>query len=124
MSYHGQNDTRFKVFDWARSDQLQTNFPFANLTDYLRSTVAQGSGFQVLLVWNSSYEIGQNQWRNEVLLQNRAANRWALIYRFDYNSTTAEQTSGITGTWGPIVETFRNPYQNTRWSGSSRTGGG
>ncbi len=121
VSYQGQNDTRFKVFDWARPDQWQTNIPFANLTDYLRSTVAHGWGLQVLLAWNSSYEIGQNRWRNEVLLQNRAANRWDLIYRFDYDSTTAEQTTGFTGTWGPIVETFQNPYQNTRWLGFLNT---
>jgi hypothetical protein len=121
VSYQGQNDTRFKVFDWARSDQWQTNIPFANLTDYLRSTVSHGYGFQVLLVWNSSYEIGQNRWRNEVLLHNRAANRWDLIYRFDYDSTTAEQTTGFTGTWGPIVETFQTQYQNTRWLGFINT---
>lgn len=121
VSYQGQNDTRFKVFDWARSDQWQTNIPFANLTDYLRGTVAHGWGLQVLLVWNSAYEIGPGRWRNEVLLQNRAANRWDLIYRFDYDSTTAEQTTGFTGTWGPIVETFQNPYQNTRWLGFLNT---
>jgi hypothetical protein len=121
VSYQGQNDTRFKVFDWARSDQWQTNIPFANLTDYLRSTVSHAYGFQVLLVWNSAYEIGANRWRNEVLLHNRAANRWDLIYRYDYDSTTAEQTTGFTGTWAPIVETFQNPYQNTRWLGFLNT---
>jgi hypothetical protein len=121
VSYQGQNDTRFKVFDWARSDHWQINIPFANLGDYLRSTVAHGWGFQVLLVWNSAYEIGANRWRNEVLLQNRALNRWDLVYRFDYSSTTTEQTSGFTGTWGPIVETFQSSYQNTRWLGFLNT---
>ncbi len=121
VSYQGQNDTRFKVFDWARSDQWQTNIPFANLGDYLRGTASHGWGLQVLLVWNSSYEISENRWRNEVLLHNRVTNGWDLIYRFDYDSTTAEQTSGFTGTWGPIVETFQNPYQNTRWLGFLNT---
>jgi len=121
VSYQGQNDTRFKVFDWARPDQWQTNIPFANLGDYLRGTASHGWGLQVLLVWNSSYEISQNRWRNEVLLHNRVTNGWDLIYRFDYDSTTAEQTSGFTGTWGPIVETFQNPYQNTRWLGFLNT---
>ena len=46
VAYRGQNDTRFKVFDWARSDQWQTNIPFANLTSYLRSTVAHGWGLE------------------------------------------------------------------------------
>ena len=121
VSYHGQNDTRFKVFDWARPDQWQTNIPFANLGSYLRSTVAHGFGFQALLVWNSTFEIGPSRWRNEVLLHNRAANRWDLVYRFDYDSTSAEQTSGWPGSWGPIVETFQNSYQNTRWLGFLNT---
>ena len=121
VSYQGQNDTRFKVFDWARSDQWQTNIPFANLGAYLRSTVAHGWGLQALLVWNSTFEIGQNQWRNEVLLHNRAANRWDLVYRFDYASTSAEQTSGWPGSWGPIVETFQSSYKNTRWLGFLNT---
>ena len=117
VSYQGQNDTRFKVFDWARSDQWQTNIPFANLGDYLRGTASHGWGLQVLLVWNSSYEIAQNRWRNEVLLHNRVTNGWYFIYRFDYDSTTAEQTSGFTGTWGPIVETFQNPVPEHAMAG-------
>jgi hypothetical protein len=121
VSYQGQNDTRFKVFDWARSDHWQTNVSFADLSSYLRSTASHGFGFQALLVWNSSFEIGSNRWRNEVLLHNRAANRWDLIYRYDYDSNPAEQTSGWVGSWGPIVETFQNSYQNTRWLGFLNT---
>ena len=120
VSYQGQNDTRFKVFDWARSDQWQTNIPLADLADYLRSTVAHGTALQVLTVFSLTIEIGPNQWRNEVYLHNRAANSWDLIYQFDYASTNAEQTTGFTGTWGPIVETFQNPYQNTDIHGLSQ----
>jgi hypothetical protein len=36
-------------------------------------------------------------------------------------STTAEQTSGWPGSGGPIVETFQNSYQNTRWRGFLNT---
>ena len=121
VSYQGQNDTRFKVFDWARSDQWQTNIPLADLTDYLRSTVAHGTSLQVLLVFNLTYQIAQNQWRNEVFLHNRVVNGWDLIYQFDYASTIAEQTTGFVGTWGPIVETFQNPYQNTDFLGFVNT---
>jgi hypothetical protein len=121
VSYHAQDIARFKVFDWARSDHWQTDIPFANLTSYLRGTVAHGWGLQTLLVWNQTFEIGQNRWRNEVLLHNRAANRWDLVYRFDYQSTTAEQTSGWVGSWGPIVETFQNSYSNVRWLGFLNT---
>lgn len=121
VSYQGQNDTRFKVFDWARSDQWQTNTPFANLGAYLRSTVSHGFGFQVLLVWNSTYEIAPNRWRNEVLLHNRAANRWDLVYQFDYASNPTDQVTGWPGNWGPIVETFQTSYQNARWLGFLNT---
>jgi hypothetical protein len=121
VSYNGQNNTRFKVFDWARSDNWQTDIPFANLTDYLRGIVSHGWGLQALLVWNQTFEIGSNRWRNEVLLHNRAANRWDLVYRYDYNSTTAVQTSGWVGSWGPIVETFQSSYQNLRWIGFVNT---
>lgn len=121
VSYQGQNDTRFKVFDWARSDHWQTNIPFSNLAAYLRNTVAHGRTLQTLPVWNSTFEIGSNQWRNEVYLQNRAANRWDLIYRFDYASTTAEQTSGWVGSWGPIVETFQASYHGTNLLGFLNT---
>ncbi|AIC71881.1 Uncharacterised protein [Mycobacteroides abscessus subsp. abscessus] len=121
VSYHAQDIARFKVFDWARSDHWQTDIPFANLTSYLRSTSSHGWGLQTLLVWNQSFEIAPNRWRNEVLLHNRAANRWDLVYRFDYQSSTAEQTSGWVGSWGPIVETFQNSYTNTRWLGFLNT---
>jgi len=117
VSYNGQNDTRFKVFDWARTDHWQTDIRFADLTEYLRSTVSHGWGLQALLVWNSTFEIGPGRWRNEVLLHNRSANRWDLIYRYDYGSTTAEQIAGWVGSWGPIVETFQDSYSGTRWLG-------
>jgi hypothetical protein len=56
-------------------------------TPYLGSTVAHGCELQTLLVWNSSVEIGTNQWRNEALLYNRVTDQWELIYRFDYSSS-------------------------------------
>lgn len=121
VSYNGQNDTRFKVFDWARPDQWQTDIRLSDLGAYLRGTVAHGWGLQTLLVWNQSFEIGPGRWRNEVLLHNRAAGRWDLVYRFDYNSTPAEQASGWVGSWGPIVETFQNSYTGTRWLGFLNT---
>jgi hypothetical protein len=117
VAYQGQNDTRFKVFDWARprrrGGHWQVNAAFADLTPYLCSTVAHGCELQTLLVQNSSVEIGTNQWRNEVLLYNQAANQWELIYRFDYPSTTVKQQRGFVGSCGPIVETFQSHYSNT-----------
>src|SRR5439155_3619057 len=76
---------------------------------------------QVLLVWNSTFEISAGRWRNDVYLHNRSANRWDLIYRYDYNSTPAEQVSGWVGSWGPIVETFQDSYSGTNLMGSLNT---
>ena len=80
VAYQGQNDTRFKVFDWARhrprSRRWQVDILFAELTPYLGSTVAHDCELQTLLVWNSSVEIGTNKWRNEVLLRNLATDQW------------------------------------------------
>jgi hypothetical protein len=121
VSYQGQSDTRFKVFDWARPDQWQTNIPFSQLGPYLRNQISHGLPFQILPVWNSTYEIAAGRWRNEVLLYNRAAARWDLIYRFDYNSTPAEQIAGWVGSWGPIVETFQPTYSGTNLMGSLHT---
>ena len=121
VSYQGQNDTRFKVFDWARPDQWQTNIPFANLANYCSRVVAHGKSLQILKVQNSTFEIAPNRWRNEVLMHNRVANRWDLIYRFDYASTTAIQTAGWVGSWGPIVETFQPTYNGTNLMGFLNT---
>ncbi|MCX5045313.1 hypothetical protein OG921_19285 [Aldersonia sp. NBC_00410] len=121
VSYNGQNDTRFKVFDWARTDHWQTDVRFADIGPYLHSAVAHGWGLQTIQVWNSTYEIGAGRWRNEVLLHNRAANRWDLVYRFDYNSNPAEQIAGWVGSWGPIVETFQSSYSGLRWLGFLNT---
>jgi hypothetical protein len=125
VAYQGQDDTRFKVFDWARhrprSRRWQVDIPFAELTPYLGSTVAHDCELQTLLVWNSSVEIGTNQWRNEVLLRNRATDQWDLIYRFDYPSMTVKQQRGFVGSWGPIVETFQSHYSNTALLGFLNT---
>lgn len=95
--------------------------PVRGTYPYLGSTVAHDSELQTLLVWNSSVEIGTNQWRNEVLLRNRATDQWDLIYRFDYPSTTVKQQRGFVGSWGPIVETFQSHYSNTALLGFLNT---
>ncbi len=121
VSYNGQGDTRFMVFDWARSDHWQTNVPFGNLGAYLRTDSIHSSGYQVLPIWNSTYEIGADRWRNEALLWNHVAGRWDLVYRYDYTATGAQQTGGWVGSWGPIVETFQSPYSGTSPMGAATT---
>jgi hypothetical protein len=121
VSYYAQTEPRFKVFDWARTDQWQTDIPFGNLGSYLGTTSAHGSSYRILGVQNITYQISSTQWRNEAWLWNRAAGRWDLIYRYDYAGTLAQQTGGFVGSWGPIVETFQSPYVNTNRFGFLNT---
>lgn len=55
------------------------------------------------------------------MLWNRSANRWDLIYRYDYPATQADETTGWIGSWGPIVETFQSSYNGTSPMGALRT---
>jgi hypothetical protein len=121
VSYFAQDEAHFKVFDWARSDHWQVDTPFGSLGSYLDTVTAHGTAYQVIGVWNSTFQISSTQWRNEAWLWNRAANRWDLIYRYDYAATNADQTGGFTGSWGPIVETFQNPYYCTNRMGELNT---
>src|SRR6185436_8256613 len=54
ISYNGQNQAFFKVFDWARYpvDPWQTNIPFASLASYVRTESAHGHPYQVLTLTN------------------------------------------------------------------------
>jgi hypothetical protein len=121
VSYFAQNEPRFKVFDWARTDHWQIDLAWSSLGGYLGNTSVHGQTFQTIGVWNSTYQIADGRWRNEALLRNRSANRWDLIYRYDYSGTPAEQTGGFAGSWGPIVETFQDAYDRTNAMGALNT---
>ncbi|MFK4223832.1 hypothetical protein [Streptomyces sp. NPDC019890] len=71
VSYHAQEAPRFKVFDWARTDHWQIDCPWSALGSYLMTRTAHGQNYQILGVWNSTWEIAPGQWRNQALLWNR-----------------------------------------------------
>lgn len=121
VSYHGQGDTRFKVFDWARTDHWQTDVPFGSLGNYLRNRSAHGNSYQVLPVWNSTWRISETNWRNQALLYNHVRGGWDLLYQYDYAATDAQQKTASVGSWGPIVETFQPAYNNTNRMGALAT---
>jgi len=121
VSYFAQTQPRFKVFDWARSDHWQVDLAWSALGSYVGNLSAHGRSFQTIGVWNTTFQIAAGQWRNEAWLRNRAAGRWDLIYRFDYAGTQAEQTGGFVGSWGPIVETFQDAYDQTNPMGALNT---
>jgi hypothetical protein len=117
VSYNGQGTPHFRVFDWARTDQWQTDTPFTSLGNYLTSLSAHGHAYPVLPVWNSTRLISANKYRNEVLLYNHVRGGWDLIYQYDYTGTDAQQKTGWVGSWGPIVETFQGAYLHTNQMG-------
>ncbi len=123
ISYDGQSQTFFKVFDWARypAAPWQTNIPFANLGSYVQTGSAHGHPYPVLPLMNVTDQSAANHWYNQVWLLNHTANRWDLVYQFDYPATLVEQQGVWVGSWGPIVETFQNPYQGTNPMGALNT---
>lgn len=113
VSYFAQQPPRFKVFDWARSDHWQIDVPWSSMSNYLRTVPAHGASYQVLGIWNTTFQLSPGQWRNEAWLWNRAMARYDLSYRFDYPAMLPDQTNGFPGSWGPIVETFQPSYNGT-----------
>jgi hypothetical protein len=118
VSYDGQDTPHFRVFDWARTDSWQTDIPFTALENYLTTISAHGSSYPALPVWNSTWAIGANQYRNQALLYNHARGGWDLVYQYDYTATDAQQKTGWIGSWGPIIETFQPLYFQTNPMGA------
>lgn len=123
VAYNGQNNMTFEVFDWARypAAPWQTNIPFGNLTGYLRTESAHGKSYKALMLTNLTFTDGSDLWHNQVLLWNQGANRWELVYDYQYSATLAKQQAAFYGSWGPIVETFQNPYSGTEPMGALGT---
>jgi hypothetical protein len=121
ISYNGQNDTHFRVFDWARTDHWQTDIPLSGLANYLKTESAHGHPYQVLPVWNSTWLLQGSTYRNQVLLYNHVRGGWDLVYQYDYTGTDTQQKTGWVGSWAPIVETFQTLYSHTNQMGALAT---
>lgn len=123
VAYNGQGTPHFRVFDWARypSAPWQTDILFTSLGNYLTTMSAHGHPYPVLPVWNSTWLIGANKYRNQALLYNHARGGWDLIYQYDYAATDTQQKTGWVGSWGPIVETFQPLYSHTNPMGALGT---
>lgn len=114
ISYYGQNEATFKVYDWARTDHWQTsiNLPTSNPHYLTERRNERGQLQKMCRVSNATLYLGfdgiQHQWRNEVQLFNFDLNDWDLIYQYDYSTATKEentfQSGEFFGSWGPIVE--------------------
>lgn len=115
ISYFGQNEPRFTVFDWAQAatNPWQLSLPFAELAGYL-SRANSNNALNALSVRNSTFRLDGRFYRNEVLLYHHGRHAWDLVYQFDYAADDASQKADWVGTWGPIVETFQPLYTDTR----------
>ncbi|WP_317205075.1 hypothetical protein [Janthinobacterium sp.] len=121
VSYNGQNDSHFRVFDWSRNDHWQTDIPFAQLGKYLAHGSAHGHPYQVLPIWNSTWRINATTYRNQALLYNHVRGGWDLVYQHDYTASDAQQKNSWIGSWAPIVETFQSSYNHTQPMGALAT---
>jgi hypothetical protein len=119
VSYDGQDTPHFRVFDWAlaQSDPWQTDVPFTSLDNYLTTMSAHANLYQVLPVWNGTWSIDTDTYRNQALLYNNVRQGWDLVYQYDYAATDSQQKTGWVGSWASIVETFQSPYVNTNQMG-------
>jgi hypothetical protein len=118
VSYYGQDTPHFRVYDWARTDPWQIDIPFTALDNYLTTMTAHGVLYPVLSVWNGTWSIDTNQYRNQALLYNQARGGWDLVYQYDYAATDSQQKTGWVGSWAPIVETFQSLYVQTNPMGA------
>ena len=118
VSYDGQGIPHFRVYDWARSDPWQTDVPFTSLDNYITTMSAHGASYPVLPVWNGTWAISTDTYRNQALLYNNVRGGWDLVYQYDYAATDSQQKTGWVGSWAPIVETFQSLYVNTNPMGA------
>jgi len=114
LSYYSQDDVRFKVFDWARTDHWQTDIPYANLGEYICSKQnTDGTWRQLIKVVNVTRRTGgANDWINEVYLYNCFHEAWDYVYHYNYTTSSPTEntfeTGDFYGSWAPIFETFQD----------------
>jgi hypothetical protein len=123
VSYYGQNEPLFKIFDWAQAETnpWQIALPFSQLGAHLFPRAQSGKAPQVLSIKNATFLLGSQFWRNEVHLYNYQPHGWDLVYQYDYWADTWWQKNSWIGSWGPIVETFQPFYTGTNPLGARRT---
>ena len=122
VSYNGQNQTFFKVFDWSRypSAPWQTNVPFANLAAYLRTGLSHGNAYRVLPLMNTTSQSGTNYWYNQVWFGNQSPTAGPHLPIRLLRHVGGSQI-GLGRYRGPIVETFQNADWGTQPMGALNT---
>lgn len=116
ISFCGQDEPTFEVFDWARPDgqRNQVSCRVASLPDFVYEREVGGTRYRVLGILNTTVELQPGRWRNEAHLFSASAQEYRLQYGFDYDATLPQQHGGENGWWGPVVELFTPPLRGTR----------
>ncbi len=108
VSYQGQNEPTFTVFDWSKTGDARwaLSKPYSQLSDYLIAYDAGGHQYQTINVANSTRRVEgtETRWKNEVMLYNRISEAYDLIYLNEYDLPASEEHKCLW--WGPIIETF------------------
>ncbi len=116
ISYFGQREFNFKVFDWSYAGSGTSpwvvEIAYSDLTDYLVSEVNDDNVFrQELHVVNCTSGAGTS-WNNSVWLRNYQTGTYDQVYNYNYTTTNDSdntyENGDRVGWWGPIFETFQD----------------
>ena len=87
---------------------------YSELSDYLTTKTISGASRQCVTVQNRTVKSSSTQWKNVVWLKNYETDSYDQIYSYTYTATLSDQRDSHYGSWGPIVETFQESYdENT-----------
>ena len=122
IAYRGKKPAELWLFDWSTPEMHHQRLcKFAALAPYLGTASFGGADHPTLTIWNTTEEISSGRWKNSVSLFDRRENDWALIYSHEYAAQLSHQTEPWTGSWGPHLETFQEPYAGTHLMGAIDT---
>jgi len=112
ISYNGQDEPEFKIFDWAKeeSDRWTRSVLLSQLGDNISTININGSDHRYCRILNRTEMISGGIWENKICLFNFPNNNWDLVYAYQYAIDPAEQKDKYQGSWGPLVETFQDNY--------------
>jgi hypothetical protein len=112
VSYYGQEEPQFKIYDWAvpDNDKFVRTYTLSSLTAYLSTVKVNGNDYRLIRILNRTERVSPGVWENKVCLFNYTSTTWDKIYEYQYDIDDQKQKDQYQGSWGPLVETFQNNY--------------
>jgi hypothetical protein len=121
VSYHRQDKPLFRVFEWAKYRTGQypwvVSIPYDDWAGYKLPYNLNGEEHYALYIINATYQLGDDNWRNEVYLHNGATNTKDRVWSYDFHWTPQNDNERNSHWWGPILETFASDYGQTNTVG-------